>query len=77
MITHKKRVVENGKKQVTFWVDKEVKEKMTIFFNGDISRFLRNCINKGIQDFNFFNEMMYYDTRKKRKSNENIQPSIY
>lgn len=66
------------KKQVTFWIDENIRKKFSSKYNSSMSKFFRNCIILALQDNNFFHDVYFMnDFSEKTESDIERQNSIF
>ena len=66
------------KKQVTFWIDENIRKKFSSKYNSSMSEFFRNCIILALQDNNFFHDVYFMnDFSEKTESDIERQDSIF
>ena len=59
------------KRQITFWIDENIRKKFSSKYNSSMSKFFRNCIILALQDNKFFRDVYFMDD-----FNENRQDDI-
>ena len=66
------------KKQVTFWIEENIRKQFSKLYNTSMSKFFRNCIILALQDKNFFHDVYFMnDFREKTESDIKRQDSIF
>lgn len=66
------------KKQVTFWIDENIRKKFSIKYNSSMSKFFRNCIILALQDNKFFHDVYFMnDFNENRHDDIKRQDSIF
>lgn len=66
------------KKQITFWLDADVREKFTSLYSTSMSKFFRNCIRLALQDKQFFHDVYFLDNFSEKECDDiKRQDSIF
>lgn len=66
------------KKQVTFWIDENIRKKFSAKYNSSMSKFFRNCIILALQDNKFFRDVYFMnDFNENRQDDIKRQDSIF
>ena len=66
------------KKQVTFWIDENIRKKFSSKYNTSMSKFFRNCIILALQDNKFFQDVYFInDFNENRQDDIKRQNSIF
>lgn len=66
------------KKQVTFWIEENIREQFSKLYNSSMSKFFRNCIALALQDKTFFHDVYFTnDFREETESDIKRQDSIF
>ena len=64
------------KKQVTFWIDENIRKKFSATYNTSMSKFFRNCIILALQDNKFFQDVYFMNDFNENKQ-EDIERQDY
>lgn len=66
------------KKQVTFWIDENIRKTFSERYNTSMSKFFRNCIILSLQDKNFFHDVYFMnDFNENKQEDIERQDSIF
>lgn len=66
------------KKQVTFWIDENIRKEFSSRYNTSMSKFFRNCIIMALQDNKFFQDVYFInDFNENRQYDIKRQDSIF
>lgn len=65
------------KKQVTFWIDENIRKKFSNKYNTSMSKFFRNCIILALQDNKFFHDVYFMNDFTEKDNDIKIQSSIF
>lgn len=66
------------KKQVTFWIEEDIRKQFSKLYNSSMSKFFRNCIALALQDKFFFHDVYFMnDFMEKTESDIKRQDSIF
>lgn len=65
------------KKQVTFWIDENIRKKFSNKYNTSMSKFFRNCIILALQDNKFFHDVYFMNDFIEKDNDIKIQSSIF
>lgn len=58
------------KKQVTFWIDENIRKKFSGKYDSSMSKFFRNCIILALQDNKFFQDVYFMNDFNENKQDD-------
>ena len=65
------------KKQVTFWIDEDIRDRFSIKYNSSMSKFFRNCIILALRNNNFFHDVYFMDDTNENSSDDIKKGDIF